>query len=312
MAAAAAFASCAKESVESRGAEDSEIGFSTHLTRGASIADAAGVAAEGGFSVWAYRHTGSWDAASDKTIYIDAGSGYGHVTSADGVDWDYGTPKYWPLGKMISSFACAPHGYATPTGDYVNDVPVIACEVAGDAASQKDFMIAAPVLDAVGPDPVKEVFHHALSRITFSALKADLMLEEVKITAIELRNIHGAGTAALQLPVSWNVGAATRDFIISGASLLDVALDNQTAQNITASDGAMFLMPQNLDAAAEIAVTFTVGGDLELSWSGPVPAPAAWLPSTSYNYRILVDYETVVIICGRLEPLSGGGDWGEF
>lgn len=310
--AVAVLTSCAAENVETRGAENTEIGFSTLLTRGTSIADAAGVAHEGGFSVWAYRHTGNWNAASDKTIYLDNAGGYCHVTSADGVEWDYGTPKYWPMGKMISFFACAPHGYATPTGNYLSDVPEISCEVPGDAAAQKDFMIATPVIDAVGPDPVREVFHHVMSRVTFSARKADLMAEEVKITSIELRNISSTGTTALNSSISWDVGAATHTSTISGASLLDVALDTQTAQNITAADGAMFLMPQNLTAAAEIAVTFIVGEDLELSWAGPITSPTTWIPAKSYNYSILVDYDKVVIICGQLESPNDGGNWGEF
>lgn len=227
------------------------------------------------------------------------------------MDWDYGTPKYWPAGKKISFFAYAPHGYATPAGTDASGVPMVTYEVPADAAAQKDLMIATPVKDATGPDPVNEVFHHALSRITFSALKSDLMIEDVRITAIELRNIRSTGTATLQLPVSWSVGAATQNFILSGTSLLDVALDTQTAHSVTAADGAMFLLPQDLGASAEIAVRFTVGSDLEFTWSGSVPAPAAWLPAKSYNYRILVSYETVVINCGQLESPTGG-NWGEF
>lgn len=313
--AAAVLTSCGTERVDTRGGENTEIGFATHLTRGSEIANAAGVAAEGGFSVWAFQHTGTWSTASDKVIFIDnTGLGYGHVTgNAAGTEWNYGPPKYWPAGKMISFFAYTPHGCAMPDGTDAAGVPAITYEVPDEVANQKDLMIAAPVLDATGPNPVNEVFHHALSRITFSACKADLMPGEVKITTIGLKNIRYRGSTTLQTPVSWAVDTHTYNYALFDDLLLDVTLGAgaNAAQNVTAPNGAMFLMPQELNGSEEIIVLFTAEG-MELSWSGTIPAPAAWLPGKSYNYRLLIDGDMVVIVCGQLEPLEDGSDWGDF
>ncbi len=315
--AAAAVVSCGKEAVERRGEEGVAIGFATHLTRGTSIGDAIGVAAGGGFSVWAYKHSGDWEKAprSDKRIMIDnTGYGYGHVTGdATGTQWDYGTPQIWPIGRKASFFACAPHGCAAWDGTTdAQGVPKITYTVPTAVADQRDLMIATPVLNAVGPDPVREVFHHALSRITFSALKSPFMTGEVIVTGVEFKNVRYSGSVWLQTSVSWTPDDYTGNRAIGDEEneLLNSPLNDLSTQNITAPGAEMFLMPQTLDNLASMVITFTVDG-LELSWSGEIPPPGVWEPGKAYNYKLFVDGEMVVVVCGELETPTDG-TWGDY
>ncbi len=314
------FASCAEGEVEKSGETVGDIGFTTHLTRGGSIDNAKAVAEAGGFDVWAYKHTGAWASAPDKTILIDnTGGGYGHVTSDDeGATWDYGPLQAWPAGGgKVSFFAFAPHGGADWDGTLdAEGVPVITYEVPEATGSQKDLMIATPVIDATGATAdgkVKEVFHHALSRITFSALKVPEMEgNKVIVTGVGFNNLLNSGSAALRTPVSWSHDGRTGDCWVSvaGGALTNTILGHLEAQDITAGGGDMFLMPQTFGTDADIIVVFTVD-DVELSWSGPIPAPEAWEPGTSYNYKILVDGDMIFLVCGSLEAPGSGSAWDE-
>ncbi len=316
---AALLASCAKEKVETSGETGGGIGFTTHLTRGTGIDNAAGVAAAGGFDVWAYAHTGGWSAATDKAILIDnTGSGYGRATSADaGATWDYGTPKMWPIGRKVSSFAYAPHGKATVTGTDAY-VPVIRYEVPTAAAGQVDLMIAAPVIDATAATAageVPEVFHHALSRISFQAFKAAGMAgNDVVIKRVVLENIQYKGYAKLETSpaVSWTLDPALSDFEVSVAdgSLKNMLLGT-TPDDILSAGGTMFMMPQTLGISASMIVEFSVD-DVELIWEGPIPAPSTWLPGRAYNYKLGINADMVMVICGSLEAPGTGSDWGTY
>lgn len=316
MTAATILVSCSNESVEIRGEEQVKVGFSTLLTRGSSINSAADVASAGGFSVWAYKHTGPWTTAIDKTILIDNAGGYGHVTSVDGVTWDYGAPQYWPLVKKVSFFAYTPHGYASWDGTLTNDdIPVIECTVPLTAADQKDMMIAVPVYDDKGPDPVQENFHHALSRITFSALKADnLENKVVKINSIAINGVNNKGTTPLLTPVVWSVNELSKqDYKLSvlGGSLNNISLTISTDQDLLPSGGTLFMMPQTFPSGANLVIEFTNDGK-NLRWSGEIPAPTTWEVGKSYHYKLLIDGDLVAVICGQLESPSTGTDWGNY
>ena len=303
--------SCEKGMVESIDEKVEEIDFSVHfthdgeLTKGSVIANAAGVANASGFDVWAYSHTGLWASALDKTIIINnTGLGYGHVTSSDaGLTWSYGTTQVWPLNKRVSFFAYAPHGKATLNGT-VNDVPKIDYVVPSSVAAQPDLMIATPVYNRLGNIPVNEIFNHALSRIKFSASKSNATLGEVIITGIEIRNIYSKGSTTLEVPspTSWTVdNMVTDSYVLSSAAggLTGAPLTNNE-QDIISSTGTMFLMPQTLNASAELYITFTVKG-YNMNWTTPIPSPEVWLPGKTYNYQLLIDGDIVIVFCGEME-----------
>lgn len=309
----AALVSCEGEYIE-RSGDGAGISFATYLTRGTSIANAEGVADAGGFSVWAYSHTGPWNTAMDKTIIIDnTNSGYAHVTGVDGgsgITWNYGTTQAWPQNKNVSFFAYAPYGSAVWSGGV--GVPEITYEVPIAVGSQKDLMIATQQIDRTSsPNPVNMVFNHALSRIKFSALKSsDWNDKEIIIESVELKNICYKGTVSLQTPISWAVDNVNkRNFTVStGNGLLSTSLDVQ-ATELTTSDGMLFLMPQTIPSDALMIVRYTIDGNA-IMWQGSIPSsPGAWLPGKSYNYKLLIDGELVMIICADLESVTPGGDW---
>ena len=322
-AAVATFVSCKKETIERPEEKSAAIGFVTcfmqennleqgALARGYEINNAADVATRGGFDVWAYSYTGTWSSLPTTTgLFVET-----NVTSSDGgLTWDYGTPQKWPPGKSVSFFAYAPHGAATPNGFDAQGVPKISYEVPANVGSHIDLLIADQRTDLSGPDPVDEQFSHALSRIRFSAAKAGYSANNVIITSIEVSTIQYSGSASLKLPVVWTptpATPATRDYTLStGNGLLrnDISLTT-TMQDVLTTGQTMFMMPQTMDAAARITVSFSVDG-LNLSWTAPLPAPVTWLPGKSYNYQLVVDGEMVIVMCAQLESPTDG-TWGEY
>ena len=310
----ASLVSCNKETIEKPDEQREEIGFAVHfthdegLTKGSVITDAAGVATKGGFDVWAYSYTGTWSSVPAKTgIFVET-----QVTSLDGgLTWDYGTPQEWPLGKHVSFFAYAPHGSATPNGLDAQGVPVINYEVPINVANHVDLMIAGQQLDKSGPDPVDEQFSHALSQIRFSAAKVGYMTDNVIINSIEVSSVKYNGSTPLQLPVTWTVNPTTRNYTLSiGNGLLSSTSLTTTMQEILTAGQAMFMMPQTMDAVAQITVSFS-RDNLNLNWTAPLPAPVEWFPGKSYNYQLLIDGDMVMVMCAQLE-FPTDGTWGEY
>jgi hypothetical protein len=310
----ASLVSCNKETIEKPGEQGEEIGFAVHfthdegLTKGSVITDAAGVATKGGFDVWAYFYTGTWSSVPAKTgIFVGT-----QVTSLDGgLTWDYGTLQLWPLGKRVSFFAYAPHGSATSSSFDAQGVPIINYEVPVNVTNHVDLMIADQRLDLFGPAPVDEQFSHALSQIRFSAAKVGYMTNNVIINSIEVSSVKYSGSTPLQLPVVWAVNPTTRSYALSiGNGLLSSTSLTATMQEILTAGQAMFMMPQTLDAAAQITVSFS-RDNLNLNWTAPLPAPVVWLPGKSYNYQIVVDGDMVMVMCAQLE-FPTDGTWGEY
>ena len=275
------------------------IGFELLLTRGAGIGNAKSVADAGGFNVWGYSYyttLGNWvtTTSSGRSALFrnDVVTG-----SPDGLTWSYGTPVEWPAGKMVTFFAYGPLNSANVTG-YDDDVPVITFAVDTNPNSQTDLLIAAPMYDRTGPSPVALSFDHALSQIKFSALKAQEVVAEVKITGIELKNIYYKGTTPLDI-IGWTPETGVRNFALSTASgtLQNITL-TKNDQLLSTASGTMFLMPQTLNRVTnkpELSVTFTVDGQ-PLRWTGAVPPPSVWLPGRSYIYQLCIDGESVQVI----------------
>jgi len=305
---AAATIACQKETVERRnetgkGHEtNKQISFVLPSTRGAVIANASDVAREGGFKVWGYRHSGSWSSAAHKaSIFNSLGT---NVTSADnGSTWSYQTPAYWWLYEAASFFAYAPADNATMNGHDASGTPKINFTVNDNPVEQKDLLIANQILDCITHDPVNMVFDHALSRIRFSALKDPAITEEIRITGIELQNIYSSGTTTLQTPVVWDVNAASaKDFLLTsslGGGLKDIPLTG-AEQLITADNGELFMMPQDLDRGAAVpnlVVTFATSSGTSFGIARSYTLSGfptdEWLPGKTYNYQLVIDKSMV-------------------
>ncbi len=296
---AAATFSCSKEGVVSNGSS-SCIDFSTLLTRGSVISDPLGLAQAGGFSVWAYNHTGSWSTNPAKAPLLENET----VTSADGNDWSYGPPVYWLNDNHVSFFAYAPAGSAIVNGATPLGVPVIDFTVASNPLNQKDLTIATQQYDQFGPyyannKPVNLFFNHALSMVRFSALTTGGIIEEVKVKKVVLKNIYYAGSTSLQAPVNWTIDTfAVNDYTLEAAKgLKDIALTT-ASQDISSDNGLLFLLPQTIDRSSddiEMTVTLTIG-DVEVSYTSPLFSPMAWVAGRAYNYQIAVDKSSIQVI----------------
>jgi hypothetical protein len=319
--------SCSKQTIETPPATDGEgeiIRFTTPgvLSRGSEITDKAGVATAGGFAVWALNHSGLWASGSAKTPIIDTtGDGYGVVTSSDGgTTWSYGTPAEWPLGR-VSFFAYAPYttfagsltGSLTVISPDAEGVPQIRYRVPREAVEQVDLMIADPVYNRLGRDPVTESFHHALSRVRFTAAKtSDLASDVVKVLLVRIDDISCEGTASLKTPVVWTPIATSQNFplaTVDNGSLQDLALTT-SQQNLHTTTGTMFVLPQTLGSGtANLTVTYQING-LQLSWAGKLPT-TAWEPGKAYLYQLLIGTDMVMVISGNIES-PGDGTWGDY
>lgn len=299
----AVISSC-KESVERGNGRSATVGFATKfsgLSDTRSIIGSPGqLATAGGFNVWGYEHLGSWASASSKTALFNGTA----VTSSDGSAWTYGTPILWPETSNVSFFAYGPAGAAEYTGTE-GELPEITFTVASTLEEQKDLMIATQRPDQFGPeyadDPLVLTFNHALSQIKFSASLVGTFAEEtIKITRIELRNLHNSGTTTLQTPIAWTLGSGRADYALTiSEGLNDVNLKPApSSADITPSDGGLMLMPQLInrpDDPVELYVEITLDG-VTIDYTVPLFSPTEWLPGKSYKYHISIDKDAVQVI----------------
>ena len=285
--------------------------------RGTATTSPAQLAAEGGFDVWAYIHTGVWNstAASAKTSLLEEVS----VTSTDNAaTWTYrnGNTVEWPTNSdYVSFFAYGPAGAVTAISSDTHGTPLITYTVDDDPADQIDLLIAADKTNQKGYEytlsgaKVGMGFKHALSQIKFSASYASERMTPpetapvVKLTNLALKNVYNTGTVPMTSPIVWTADTGTATdyaFSIVDNTLEDIELDG-TQQNVIPADiGFLFLIPQptvgRTGGDMEIEVTFDIEGSL-FSYTSPIVMPAAgWLPGKSYDYQIALTDDVLKII----------------
>ena len=109
-------------------------------------------------------------------------------------------------------------------------------------------------------------FHHALSQIAFKGkISSDNQGWTVDVSKIEICNVNGSGTLDLtQATKTWTNLSAPADYEVglrSGIGTLAYYESGTTtvaeAQNLTADDGVLLLMPQVLTAWDNTAVNVT-------------------------------------------------------
>jgi hypothetical protein len=293
--ASAALSGCGSESVESSGKTGTRaaIAFSAPRTRANPISDAAGVAARGGFNVWAYNHAEAWNPSAPGTPLFSGAT----VTSPDGVSWTYGVPMTWP-GGYSSFFAYAPAGAATV--DAGAGVPVMNYAVNADPLQQTDLLTATPVTDMVPPAAVPVVFEHALTQVYFSAYKSADILGDVRITSVTLGDVYSSGSTPMSIPAQWSGQSGPTGYTvdIAGGGLRGDRLLTTAPQEITSLAGRMLLMPQALDGGnnPRLTVEFLVG-TTAMDYTLDLTAPSGgWGAGRSVNYQLSVDGSTVTAI----------------
>ncbi len=298
--------------------ESRRINFSTRLegepiTRGAVLSDPAGLAARGGFDVWALSHPALWNTNPAKTALLDNVK----VTGADsgsGLVWSSAATAEWPHDRYVSFFAYGPAGSATVGTPSSAGSPTLSFEVNGSVAAQTDLVVAKPIFDQTGAGysgskPVPLIFGHALCRIVISGVLLNGTGRSVSVKSVTLGGLYHTGSIDLGArTLAWNVDdtSTTSYTLTAGSELADVPL-SATAANLTTATGYMFLVPQTLERAAGLdptmQVTLTEQG-AETVYPSLVFSPAEWLPGKSYNYQLVVDGDQVRLVLVSVDDLA--------
>ncbi len=224
----------------------------------------------------------------------------------------------WESGKYHSFFAFAPYDVVSSAANVVSDQtaagsPTLKYTVPVAPLDHKDLLYSSHI-DAINYNisntPVSLQFAHALSKVTFSAAKSDYeeagaTPEVVVVKAFELSNIWNSAT------LTFSSGSYAGVWDYSGSGAKDQNITTSTANgglnssslgavmsNITATDGALMLIPQQFDLSATMTVVMditksvTIGGvatpvtnEYIQQFSLASISSAGWAMEGSYHYK---------------------------
>ena len=197
------------------------------------------------FGVTAYTHTGSWNASTSNSPYVDNLE----ATSTDGTYML--NSHYWPGStKNVSFFAYAPYKCSGATISNTSGTPTISYTVPSEAANQNDLLIASTKnIGGNGQSSVSLQFSHALCGVKFAVGTMDGV---TNIDKIVISGVKNSGTIAID-GTSWTgvSGSATYTLTlnkdVSGIKNFDITT--------TADNNILFLMPQTVPSGATLTVT---------------------------------------------------------
>lgn len=247
-AAAVTFTACQKDEVISEVPQDQAIGFGTYVGRDAqtkaSVMD-LGKLQTNGFGVYAYYTNDSdYDGDSQLNFMLDEQVTYSNTT------WGYTNTKYWPseTGKKFTFIAYAPANDNNITNKLNNNSvhtgdPTFTFTVNSNVANQTDLLYDAikNYQTKATNDVQNFTFHHALSRIGFSA-KPSSATDKISITSI---SIKGKFTS------SGTFNIATGDFsnptntaeVIYTPTVSNTEITGSTANSITTDGNYIMIIP---------------------------------------------------------------------
>ncbi|MBE6246390.1 MAG: fimbrillin family protein [Bacteroidales bacterium] len=250
-AAAVTFTACQKDEVINEVPQDQAIGFGTYVGRDAqtkaSMMDLGKLQANGvGFGVYAYyTNTSDYDQNSQLNFMWDE-----HVTYST-TTWGYTNTKYWPseTGKKFTFIAYAPANDNTNITDKLDNNSVHAGDptfkftVNSDVANQTDLLYAAikNYQTKATNDVQNFMFHHALSRIGFSA-KPYNENDKISITSISIKGLFTS---------SGTFNIATGNFsnpintveVIYTPTVSNTEITGSTAASITTDGNYIMIIP---------------------------------------------------------------------
>ena len=204
-----------------------------------------------GFSVWAFDGT---------TAYMGSATEGISVTGSNATGWTYNPVQYWPTnGNLLKFMAVTPAdyndiAYAAASDKVTATLTIPAC------ASQKDLMFAKNDGSGDGINlfdkdetttagQVALTFNHALSEVVFKGYLDDNdAISEATVAEISIVNVKSKGdvvftqagafsTANLDTPAEYTSGLANTTITTKDAA---------SANELTASDGALILLPQEI------------------------------------------------------------------
>lgn len=223
--------------------------------------------------------------------------------SAD--NWGLDKIYYWPQSGYISFFAYAPYANAnngiTITPNQTG-APVLNYTVPPLVENQPDLMIATPKMNLF-----KEVadleFSHALACISFDVSSED----NLPIEYIGVKNVYTSGTISLDMnnktPVWDNLGGKSNTLYEVG--LIEKPLATNPPSTIMATDGYLMMLPQTLDATAQIVIKFQGIDEKTISLSKL--NKGVWTAGYKYNYTLKEGiYDFIVTPNKEDVPYNGG------
>lgn len=248
-AAAVTFTACQKDETLSKVPQDNAIGFGTYVGRDAqtkaSVMD-LGELQNNGFGVYAYYTNDSdYDENSQLNFMLDE-----HVTYSNST-WGYTNTKYWPseTGKKFTFIAYAPANDNTNISGKINNNsvhtgdPTFTFTVNSNVADQTDLLYDAikDYQTKVTNDVQNFTFHHALSRIGFSA-KTSNPTDKIIITSISIKGLFTS---------SGTFNIATGDFsnpintaeVTYTPTVSNTEITGSTATSITTDGNYIMIIP---------------------------------------------------------------------
>lgn len=234
---AGALASCVNDNFDEQTAQNSgkEIVFSTStMTRATPVTAATEIV---DFKVWAFE--------SDNNALIN-GVKY-EQTAAGATTYKTANTHYWPASGDLTFFAISPE---TVTG--LDNVSVTNTAQSFDYAAptsltdQADLMFGTPETNSVsnGTD-VNIKFNHLLSQVSFEAKTASTNLE-VEIKEVTICNVKT--TATYTNGTGWGTPTADKADYSIGLNTANTTFSTTTVKEITAGDGVLLLVPQEITA----------------------------------------------------------------
>jgi hypothetical protein len=270
-------------------------------------------------------------------------------TSAETAVYNYSPQAVWPSGndEKLSFFAYYPYmgsdatknvdasnngGLAAPTVSATDKKMSIVYNAPAESEKHIDLMFA--VTESLTPETAKQgagtgapdgavglVFHHALSRMQFSARIAGFDNGDVvKVTGIEVRGIVTKGTLVVDDVKYGNeaVGVWTPDLatkaaghhVMDDAHIRDLALDEDlesliTATTSTTTAGDMIVIPQTT-VGMKLVIKTTVNGTARPDYEIPLDAAPDMAMNYIYNYGVTIMPNAANFVVDVL-PWNGNG-----
>lgn len=232
--------------------------------------------------------------------------------------WSYEPVKNWPMpeGDRVSFFAYAP--YAGAQGITVSDgsqpgAPVLRYRMPSGNACHTDIFLATPRLNLQrSGNPVDLQMRSVMARIAFS-----IKGHSEKISKIAIKGIQDAGEIALdaedQGTATWKLTSDITQVEYRAALRYDEGQEYVTATeemvDVTAEDGCICLLPQNITYNARLVVT--VDG---VDKAFPMKDVYQWMPGQTYRFKLTIpdsealDYTDNGAAPFLIAPLDGSID----
>lgn len=311
---AALLTGCAKSDVVDAPNFETPITFEAYsgkvpVSKATSIDNAADLAAEDGFMVYAYETTAT--TVDETTTYTpDYTKPYAlmngvSVTGTIGTDedgnekitWSYGnSPIYWPNNSEHLTFVA----YSASAGD-IYDVtdskPVLDVTVSDVVTEQKDILVAEAVDSKSATGNVSLTFSHILSRVYFN-VKSD---RKMTVNSVAFKgNFAPSGTynidedewTATAEAKEYNLLAADQSFTYTPEETPQVSMIVGPAE--TGKDYYMMLIPsENAGASIEVVYQFDGEESVQYKVSTTLDTEFEFSAGKSYNFILSLVSKTI-------------------